>query len=141
MGDNIACSSLLNNNSGTSPVVMFTKAPGAVDQSLITGPYIVFNHVNQWFKAVNSYPQNSYSFFPTTVNGLYYDNDRNCLYACINNPITFASQNYEQFMICSKDNGCTWSNKSDIANTWVNNRGFLSMSYNSTHKSLYFWLV
>ena len=132
--------------SSVSPHILLIKPPGDFNTSIqnITGPYTNFQHVNNYAKAINSYPYPGFPSFPISVQANWYDQYRKALYYVITNPISWyeaktgkVSQDFEIFLIMSLDDGITWSRKFPLANTIKNNRGFPSFWLNDCDRSLY----
>ena len=131
----------------TSPALLVKVPPnttGVLDASLVQGPFTNFQHANDYLQAVASFPLENLSYFTLTVQGFIYDNHRKALYVIINQQPTWydsktgdPSQNFDQFMVISTDEGVTWSQKFPIASTIKNNRGYASMAFNEKNKSIY----
>jgi hypothetical protein len=131
----------------TCPTVMLTIPPnttGVLDASLVQGPFTSFQHINGYFQSLASWQQAGETYFTLTVQGFIYDKYRKALYAIANQQPSWynaktgqSSQDFDQFMIISTDEGATWSQKFPIASTIKNNRGYASMSFNDKDKSIY----
>ena len=52
--------------SSVSPHILFVKPPGPINPNTILGPYTSFQHVNDYEKPVNSWPQPGFAYFPIT---------------------------------------------------------------------------
>ena len=67
-----------------------------------------------------------------------YDDARQALYRLQQDKLPDFSQNMRLYFAISRDNGQTWSNPIDIANTNFANRGFQSMALDPVRGDLYF---
>jgi hypothetical protein len=131
---------------GVNPHLIFIKPPGPFVTAIqnITGPYTTYQHINNYAKPVNSWPNPGFPYFTLSVQSNWYDNNRKALYFVITNPPSWydgktglVSQDFEIFLIMTFDDGENWSRKFPIASTIKNNRGFPSIMMNDNDKSLY----
>ena len=122
---------------------MVFKSPGALDVNY-AGPwnYAVVNTVNIYVESLPlpfvelSEPVRGYIHQSPQSN--VFDDKRQALYGLIAGRIPDFSQNMRLYFAISRDNGQTWSNPIDIANTDFANRGFQSMALDSVTGDLYF---
>ena len=117
------------------------KSPGPLADNY-AGPWQVsmYNKNGYVYGLWQSYPESGY--FTSTQTAIY-DDVRQALYVlfCQCFP-DFAgdnvSQNMRLYLVISRDNGQTFSDPIDIANTHINNRGFQSMALDTTTGDLVF---
>ena len=123
---------------------LIVKEPGPLSLDLVSSCVTVFDNIfldvdaQLPYQFPVSYPSynTSYDGFVNSVTGVIYDNDRKLLYVSFNNRPDHNSQDFHQFVITSADNGRTWSAPLYIPKTSNGNRGFLSLAYNTSLKSL-----
>lgn len=124
-------------NSALNPTILVKKLPGPLDLALVQSPVTIFANIPYLRLNAASFPAIN-SYFPFTVQSITYDPIHNLLFAMMNNRFQFTTENYQQFIVASGDNGITWSPPIDIPKTSHNNRGFSTMAFNLEKESLVF---
>ena len=119
---------------------VFFKSPGPIDQNY-AGPwqYTIWNGLPlEWdLPLQDSQPVRGY-ITTSTVQSILYDDARQALYGLCSVQSPDYSQNAKLYFIISRDNGQTWSDPIDIANTDFANRGFQSMALDPVTGNLVF---
>jgi hypothetical protein len=111
------------------------KSPGAIDVNW-AGPWTnaTIRFCNQPADTI-SFPV--FGYLNTTVRGLIYDEDRQALYALIqNNKQDIGSQDTCIYFMVSRDCGSSWSDPIKITTTDVANRGYQSMALDPVSKGI-----
>ena len=148
------------NTASVSPHILLIKPPGTIDPSTVQGPWTVFQHVNDYYKPVNSWPYPGFPYFTLSIRSLVHDPKCHALYAIITNPpswyeavgcakptqdkkcessqtIQKTDQDFAIFLVLSVDGGVTWSKKHAISTTDHNNRGFVDAMLDPKSGALY----
>ena len=114
------------------------KSPGPIDSNY-AGPWntIIFNQSGIQYLASTTISQLGHGYF-TGPQSVIYDDKREALYAIVSAQFPDLSQNMRLYFIISRDNGQTWSDPIDIADTDFANRGFQSMALDPVTGNLVF---
>lgn len=117
-----------------TPLVTTFKSPGAIDANY-AGPW-QFGSDNNIAMTIS---QPVAGYLPESVQSIIYDETRQALYALTTLfPESLSSNNMRLVFTISRNNGQTWSNYINIANSNEGNRGFQSMALDTVTGNLVF---